>query len=198
MELVWIALIFAVFLLIAGGTLLWRFPEEVRSMVRRTAAITISREGIAWKMFEEAVVEKEGHKPAPKQIRPLLRRLQGGRLLWVDDAPANNRLEVQALREMGVEIDTAISNAEAAAYARSRIYDLVISDIGRSSPLEDDRAGLELPSVLRAAGRESPVAYYVGEAEQPETESGEPVFDAPSELLAYAEKALSGRRQAAG
>ncbi len=47
MELVWIALIGALFLLIMGGTLLRRFPEEVRSLVRRTAAITVSREGIA-------------------------------------------------------------------------------------------------------------------------------------------------------
>ena len=192
MELVWIALIFAVFLLIVGGALLWQFPEEVRSLVRRTAAIKISREGIAWQIFEEAVVQKEGRRPAATQIRPLLRALPGGRLLWVDDAPANNRLEVQALREMGVEIDTAVSNTEAAAYARARSYDLVISDIGRSSSPEDDRAGLMLPSVLREAGNEAPVIYYVGRAEQPETESGEPVFDAPSKLLAHVEKTLSG------
>lgn len=198
MELVWIALIVAVFLLIVGGALLWRFPEEVRSLVRRTAAIKISREGIAWQIFEEAVVQKEGRKPAAAQIRPLLRALSSGRLLWVDDAPANNRLEVQALREMGIDIDIAVSNAEAAAYARSRSYDLVISDIGRSSPLEDDRAGLMLPSVLGAAGNEAAVIYYVGRAEQPETESGEPVFDAPSKLLAHVEKALSGHLRAAG
>lgn len=197
MELVWITLICAVFLLIVGGALLSRFPEEVRSLVRRTAAITVSREGIAWKMFEEAVVEKEGHKPAAKQIRPLLRGLQGGRLLWVDDAPANNRLEVQALREMGVDIDTAVSNVEAAAYARSRSYDLVISDIVRSSPLEDDKAGLALPSVLRETGSEAPVAYYVGKAERPQTGSGEPVFDAPSELLVYVKTTFARRRQPA-
>lgn len=192
MELVWIALNFAVFLLIVGGALLWRFPEEVRSLVRRTAAIKISREGIAWQIFEEAVEQKEGRKPVAAQIRPLLRALPNGQLLWVDDAPANNRLEIQALRETGVEIDTAVSNEEAAAYARSRGYDLVISDIGRSSPLEDDRAGLMLPSELRAAGSKAPVIYYVGKAERPETESGEPVFDTPSELLAQVEKALSG------
>jgi CheY-like chemotaxis protein len=198
MELVWIALIFAVFLLIVGGTLLRRFPEEVRSLVRRTATIKISREGIAWQIFEEAVVQKEGRKPAAAQVRPLLRALSGGRLLWVDDAPSNNRLEVQALREMGIEIDTAVSNAEAAAYARSRSYDLVISDIGRSSPLEDDQAGLILPSVLREAGSKVNVIYYVGTAEQPETETEEPVFDAPSKLLAYVEKALSEHPQATG
>jgi CheY-like chemotaxis protein len=197
MELVWVTLIFFVFLLIVGGALLWRFPEEVRSLVRRTAAIKVSREGIAWQIFEEAVEQKEGRKPAAAQIRPLLRALPSGRLLWVDDAPANNRLEVQALREMGVEIDTAVSNEEAAAYAGSRSYDLVISDIGRSSPLEDDRAGLMLPSLLRAAGSEVAVIYYVGRAELPETDSGEPVFDAPSKLLAHIEEALSGASKGA-
>jgi CheY-like chemotaxis protein len=197
MELVWITLICAVFLLIVGGALLRRFPEEVRSLVRRTAAITVSREGIAWKIFEEAVIEKEGRKPAAKQIRLLLRGLKEGQVLWVDDAPANNRLEVQALREMGVEIDTAVSNAEAIAYARSQSYDLVISDIGRSSGPEDDKAGLVLPSVLRGTGIEVPVVYYVGKAEQPQTESGEPVFDAPSKLLAHVETQLSARGRAA-
>lgn len=125
MELVWIALTWALFLLIVGGTLLRRFPE------------------------------------------------------------------------MGVEIDTAVSNTEAAAYARSRSYDLVISDIDRSSGLEDNRAGLALPSVLRGAGGEAPVAYYVSKAKQPQTESGEPVFDAPSKLLAHVETQLSGRRRVA-
>ncbi len=146
-------------------------------------------------MFEEVVIEKEGRKPVEKQIRPLLRGLQG-QLLWVDDAPANNRLEVQALREIGVEIDIAVSNDEAAAYARSRRYDLVISDIGRSSAVEDQRAGLALPSVLREAGNQTPVVYYVGEAERPETESGKPVFDAPSKLLAYVKAQLSAPRSA--
>ena len=196
MEFVLIALIFAISLLIAGGTLLRRFPEEVRSLVGRTAAIKISREGIAWQIFEEAVVQKEGRTPAAAQIRPLLRAMPSGRLLWVDDAPANNRLEIQALRELGVEIDTAVSNSEATAYARSRSYDLVVSDIGRSSPLEDDRAGLMLPSVLREAGNEAPVVYYVGRAVQPETKFGEPVFDTPTKLLAHVEQALSRHRQA--
>lgn len=181
----WITLILCGFLLVLALMAVWRFPEEVRSLVRRTSMITISRQGIAWRIYEEAVEIKEGHEPSAKRLKPLMRRLGSGRLLWVDDAPANNRLEVQALRELGLEIDTASSNAEAVSYARSRPYDLVLSDIGRAGPEEDVRAGLALPAELKAIGSTAPVAYYVGEAEGPQTETGEPVFDTPSGLLAH-------------
>lgn len=193
MEFVWITLIVFGFALIVFGIALWRFPEEVRSLIRRTASVQISGEGIAWTIFQEAIEEKEGREASAAELRPELSRLAGGRILWVDDSPANNRLEVQSLRAAGVEIDTATSNQEALSYLGRSHYDLVLSDVHRPPPQEPE-AGLALDSLLREAGVSPPIAYYVGEATGAETPGGQPVFDTPTDLLRHVATVLAGRR----
>lgn len=193
MEAVWIVLIIFVFAFLAGLIAMIRFPEEVRDMLSRTESVEITRRGFAWKMFREAVREKEKREPRREEIEANLNRISGGRILWVDDNPVNNRLEVQALRASGIDIDIAISNDEAIDYAAERDYDLVLSDIGREAP-QEAKAGLALPRMLEQAHRAFPVAYYVGHAEQPETPDGQPVFDAPTALLQFVAAHLEGVR----
>lgn len=183
-ELVWITCIVFSFALAIGLVFLIRFPEEVRSLIRRTESVQITREGIAWTIFEEAIRAKENRKPALEEISSELRQISRGRILWVDDAPANNRLETQALRALGVEIDTVTSNEEALRCAERRDYDLVLSDIGRAPP-EESNAGLALPRLLRRTDQSPTIAYYTGRAESPETPSGQPVFDRPTQLLRF-------------
>lgn len=184
MEAVWITLIVFVSTLIVFIVLVIRFPEELRSLVSRTASIRIGSKGIAWTIFEEAVREKEHRTPKRKEASGALTRISGGRIVWVDDSPANNLLEVQTLRSLGVQVDTATSNDEAVQYATVHTYDLVLSDIERAPP-QAKRAGLELPAQLRDAGRDVPVAYYVGHADRPQTTDGQPVFDTPTALFGF-------------
>lgn len=191
MEPLWNTLIVFAFILILVGLVFWRYPEEVRSLVRRTASIKISGEGIAWTIFREAVEEKEGEAPA-NELRPELRRVSGGRILWVDDLPSNNRLEIQALRAAGVAIDTATSNEEALSYLDAGDYDLILSDIHRPPPQGTD-AGLELPSLLRESRQQAPLAYYVGEKTGAATPDGHPVFDTPSALLKHVATTVESR-----
>jgi CheY-like chemotaxis protein len=190
-EAVWIVLIIFGFAFLTGLVAVIRFPEDVRAMLQRTESVEVTRKGFAWKMFKEAVERKEKREPSREEIESNLNRISGGRILWVDDNPANNRLEVQALRASGIQIDTAVSNDEALNYAERRHYDLVLSDIGREAPQEPE-AGLALPGMLEQAHRPSPVAYYVGHADKPQTPHGQPVFDTPTELLQFVAAHLEG------
>lgn len=183
MEAVWIALIVFSFALIALIVFLVRFPDEVRELLRRTRSIELKPTGIAWRSYAQAVVAKEERQPSREETEPLLARISGGRILWVDDSPINNRLEAKALRARGVEIDFATTNDEAVEYAIAESYDLVISDIGRKAP-ETETAGLELPARFGRGG-EPPIVYYTGHAEAPQTPSGHPVFDTPSALFEH-------------
>lgn len=105
------------------------------------------------------------------------------RILWVDDKPANNHAEISRLKDMGIVVVTAESNAEATEALRGREYDVLISDMRRKNP-EPELAGLALPrQALPDRNRLPPVIYYVGEALAPRTEDGYPVTTEPEELF---------------
>jgi CheY-like chemotaxis protein len=87
------------------------------------------------------------------------RRLQGSRILWVDDIPENNVFERQAIEALGIRIDISTSTDNAIAVMRNRSYDLVISDMGRPP---DARAGYTLLDKLRGAGNRVPFIIYSG------------------------------------
>ena len=79
-------------------------------------------------------------------------------LLWVDDNPKGNVLERRLLRELGVYVDLATSNDEAAERLLETPYDLVVSDIDRGA----GESGLELPARLAQADpRPPPLIFYV-------------------------------------
>lgn len=183
MEAVWIALVVFVFAFAVLLVLITRFPDEIRDLIRRTDKVELKPTGIAWKAYSQAVVMKEQRQPSREAANPVLERITGGHILWVDDSPVNNRLEAKALRARGVEIDFATSNDEAVEYAVPESYDLVISDIARRPP-EGETAGLALPFRFGRTG-EPPIVYYTGHAEAPQTPSGQPVFDKPSELFEF-------------
>jgi CheY-like chemotaxis protein len=143
--------------------------------------------------YAQAVRRREERDLSRDAAEAQLERFPSGRVLWVDDRPADNRLETQALRALGVDVDVAATNAEATAYVAARDYDVVVSDIGRGPP-EERTAGLRLPAQLAAAGRVLPLVYYVGRAEQPRTPGGELVVDAPSALFAELRRRLEDGR----
>lgn len=170
----------------------FRYPETFERLLGRITSLELTKSGIKIGLIADAVKEKENRDPARAELRSFTRNIPAGRhILWVDDVLANSRAEIQALRGLGLIVDTATTNAEALSYAKSESYDLVVSDIGRSAP-EQPKAGLQLPAALRAAGVVSPLAFYVGNAENPTTDNGEPVFDAPTALFGWISKKLTG------
>jgi CheY-like chemotaxis protein len=93
--------------------------------------------------------------PSPRTQR----RLQGARILWVDDRPDNNRFERQTLEALGIDIDLSTSTEDALEKVRRRSYDLIISDMGRPP---DARAGYTLLDQLRRSGNQTPFVIYAG------------------------------------
>jgi CheY-like chemotaxis protein len=91
--------------------------------------------------------------PSPRAQR----RLQGSRILWVDDRPDNNRFERQALEALGIQIDLSTSTEDALEKIRRQSYYLIISDMGRPP---DARAGYTLLDKLRSAGNKTPFVIY--------------------------------------
>ena len=99
---------------------------------------------------------------ALRRARLVEQVLRNARLLWVDDVPDNIIYEVQVLRALGVEIETALSTDEAMGMIEKRQYDLVVSDMARHGQPD---AGLQFLSRLRKSGKQTPIVYYVGAVE---------------------------------
>ena len=184
-DVVVITLIFAVLLALILVFFGIRHRKEVGELIPLLRKIAIGPRGINIEFYEKAVLEKEGHRIPRDQSEHTLRRIGKGRILWVDDDPTNNDLEIAALKERGVAVDSATSNEEALDRVAldPAAYDLVLSDIDRGP--EGKKAGLELPPRLRAAGVKAPMAFYVGQIDRPTTDLGDPVFAAPSKLFEY-------------
>ena len=192
MEAFLIVLVVFIFLAIVFLVLAFRFPDDLATLLGRMSSVEVTTEGLKIALVAEAVVQKEHRKPKAAEIRPLVTQIPDGRLLlWVDDSPANNRAEIQALRALGLTVDVATTNKEAQSYVSRASYDLVLSDIGRGKP-EAATAGLELPGVLREAHVDAPLAFYVGEATEHTTPTGEAVFDTPTALLGWVRDQLKG------
>ena len=103
------------------------------------------------------------HVPAPdldKLSTRLARRhdvLRGARILWVDDAPIQNRVERAVFRRLGASVENALSTEEALSALRRDEFDVIITDMARDSAT----SGLELRDAL-ATLSETPLIGYIG------------------------------------
>jgi CheY-like chemotaxis protein len=177
-------IVIAVALLIAFFGLLRLQPAAMAEALSRIKVVKVGRI-LGIEFYERAIIDREGRKPDRRELQEAADKIKAGRILWVDDAPENNLLEIQALRMLGVAIDIATTNEEAGRYLKSVRYDLVLSDIDRVSPTENGDVGLAMPQVIRAAGRQVELAYYIGTKTDDAVPSGQPVFDTPTELLLH-------------
>lgn len=119
--------------------------------------------------------------------------LEGARILWVDDSPQNNELEVRTLECLGASVVVAENTGEAVADLRDSGADLVISDIARP---ERPRAGLEDLSLLKTAAGPIAIIFYIGrtaKAGVPEGAFG--ITTRPDELLHLCLDALERTRR---
>jgi hypothetical protein len=110
--------------------------------------------------LRSSVIVAPETSPAPPVDGPL--RL--ATLLWVDDKPDGNALEVAQLRERGIESVQVRSTSEAMDALENRTdFCAVISDMGRT---EDGayrpKAGIELCRAILAGGYTYPFFVYTG------------------------------------
>jgi len=126
--------------------------------------------------------------------RRALRKIDGSRVLWVDDHPQNNRYERQALEALGIRIDLSTSTDSALEMAREAAYQLIISDMARPP---DNRAGYTLLDALRRQRADVPVVLYTGTAKatdvaQARARGAADQTASPRELIAIVTKILGG------
>ena len=98
-----------------------------------------------------------------QQVLRLIDTPQQKRVLWVDDRPQGNALEMATLAKLQVEVVCVRSTSEAMLRIGSdpEPFDLVISDWERSS--DGAEAGLELLKRMREANVAPPLVFYHGE-----------------------------------
>jgi DNA-binding NtrC family response regulator len=78
-------------------------------------------------------------------------------ILWVDDHPSNNRLEIAAFKQHRIAVHLAESTEDALKLVAMNRYALLISDLGRG----DDRlAGLKMIEAMQNRGMTVPVIIY--------------------------------------
>jgi CheY-like chemotaxis protein len=118
--------------------------------------------------------------------------LNGTRILWVDDTPANNFNERRLFERAGAIIDPALSTTEALKATQLHPYDLIISDWARP---EGDDAGPDLVKALRADSNYTPVVFYAGYVEGRQRGEAIGLTDRPDELLHIVLDALQAERR---
>lgn len=86
-------------------------------------------------------------------------------ILWVDDNPSNNALEVEYLKRNRVAVHQVRSTDDALKLLRINDYRLIVSDLGRG----DDRlAGLKMTQAIVEGGFETPVIIYTVRPDEPD------------------------------
>jgi len=86
-------------------------------------------------------------------------------ILWVDDHPSNNALEVEAVRKRRIAVHLAESTEDAFKLLAFNRYALVVSDLGRG---EDRLAGLRMIGAMKQRGVNVPVLIYTVRPKNPD------------------------------
>ena len=86
---------------------------------------------------------------------------RGTALLWVDDNPKNNAFFVQQLYDLGVIVDIAISTSSGNVHFNSKVYNYVISDMGRTEGgAFNPHAGIDFLKIVREKDKQIPFIIY--------------------------------------
>ena len=85
----------------------------------------------------------------------------GKRVLWVDDNPSNNIAERRVLEAIGIMVEEARSTADVIEMLKSRHFDLVITDLGRTEgATRQPEAGVKLIEQIKRLQLDIPVFIY--------------------------------------
>ena len=162
--------------------------EEATEQLRRQ--VTDLQTHLAAQLAERGPARAAAATPRQYQGRPSI--------LWVDDRPERNALELAKLRDDGVEVLQARSTDEAMdVLALRRGVQAIVTNLGRTEGGEHrPHAGLALVRQLREAGLEQPVLVYTwaARAEQERNDAlaagAAAVTASPTELFAALQELL--------
>jgi CheY-like chemotaxis protein len=104
----------------------------------------------------------------------------GARLLWIDDLPDNNRIEIKLLESAGARVDIQVTSAGAQSAISQVTYDVILSDVDREG---DNTAGLKFAAELAQTRNSPPVIFYTGVAQKPVPPFAFGITDRPDELV---------------
>jgi CheY-like chemotaxis protein len=153
-------------LLFAGGLIILVGPRRIRSVFSNATRIGFVGVELEFKS-ELAEMARSKNLVVPEnvsaRVAERINRLQilfgRCRILWIDDNPIGNFLEIELLRQLGVVVDIAQSDDDARHLLKVGVYDAVLSDIARGGT---DTAGVEFVSEVKAAWLSPPIIFYVG------------------------------------
>lgn len=140
--------------------------DDLRSRVIEIEDRHPGRDGASVATAPSPAAPEAPPEPAPSAAAPEIGRGDSARLrsiLWVDDVPANNAFEIDALQRKGVQVASARSTNDAVrALEKGAGYDVIITDMGRRAEGRD--AGLHLIRELKARGVTRPIIVYASVA----------------------------------
>ena len=183
----WVAVALIIFFIIG--------PSRIRDAITKVNKIGLAGFEVEFKSEIDAAA-KARNIDLPSQLRDrLARRLEhgrflisGARILWIDDHPDNNTIEIGLLRSFGAIVDLSLSNQDARERLKIAVYDVVLSDMTR----DDDDAENIVPDVKDAV-LTPPLIFYVGK-ERPIPEGAFGLTIRLDELLHLILDALERRR----
>ena len=166
-----------------GFYFIYSFGQRIIDFLSRLSEGSVKAFGIEAKVIATSAIvqadrnaEKSSTAPAqiglaassPAQLAEIRRiaivvndsasdELQGKGILWVDDKPENNYLEMQALSALGLRIRTATTTEVAIADIRTTDFDVVISDMKRG---DNEEAGYDLLGLILTLPRVPPLIFY--------------------------------------
>ncbi|OLE21957.1 MAG: hypothetical protein AUG44_26040 [Actinobacteria bacterium 13_1_20CM_3_71_11] len=122
----------------------------------------------ATRLLDEVAAKADaGKAPSAADRRAAVSRLEhavdilnGGRILWADDNPTWNQPLIDLFRQFKMTVDVARSTPEALPLARSRGYDLIITDMRRDTEQPSSNAGITLINQLREYGVHLPIIVF--------------------------------------
>jgi CheY-like chemotaxis protein len=100
-------------------------------------------------------------EPLPSRTGEIDTRPKAAGVLWVEDHPERQALQIDQLERRGVVVDVVRTTKEALQKLTGQRYQLIVSDMDRvegGKPTPD--AGLELIRTVRTFDRDTPVVIY--------------------------------------
>lgn len=125
--------------------------EAIADLQKQVGALREALDAVAGGAGPPAVAAAPVEEPAPFRV------------LWVDDHPENNVLEIERLRDNGVRVDSATSTREGLELFGANRYRVVVTDMGRTEGgTEVVDAGIRLVTAVRELDPAVPVVVYCG------------------------------------
>jgi CheY-like chemotaxis protein len=106
--------------------------------------------------------QPSGTSPEPGKLLSHGEPKKPPRILWVDDDPKGNVLQIAHLKDRGIDVVQAVSTNEAIAHLNSGMaFDAVISDMGRrEGGVYNAHAGLAFLNEMKQVGHHVPFYVY--------------------------------------